>query len=66
MKPTQTPIPMLASGAASWSNGGKTVTIPIRTGVKWSDGKPFTATDVAFTFNMIKANPKLYTAGAPW
>src|SRR5262249_53459473 len=65
MKPTQAPIPMLASGSATWSNGGKTLTVPIRSGVKWSDGKPFTAADVAFTFNMIKANPKLYTAGAP-
>ena len=65
MVPTQAPIPMLASGAASWSDGGKTLTIPIRSGVKWNDGKPFSASDVAFTFNMIKANPKLYTGGAP-
>jgi peptide/nickel transport system substrate-binding protein len=65
MVPTQAPIPMLASGQPTWSADGKSVTIPIRTGVKWSDGKPFTASDVAFTFNMLKANPKLYTAGAP-
>jgi peptide/nickel transport system substrate-binding protein len=65
MKPTQAPIPMLASGQPTWSSGGKTLTVPIRSGVKWNDGKPFTASDVAFTFNMIKANPKLYTAGAP-
>ena len=65
MVPTQAPIPMLASGQPKWSADGKSVTIPIRAGVKWSDGKPFTASDVAFTFNMLKANPKLFTAGAP-
>jgi peptide/nickel transport system substrate-binding protein len=65
MVPTQAPIPMLASGQPTWSADGKSVTIPIRTGVKWNDGKPFTARDVAFTFNMLKANPKLYTSGAP-
>jgi peptide/nickel transport system substrate-binding protein len=65
MRPTQAPIPMLASGQPTWSADGKSVTIPIRAGVKWNDGKPFTASDVAFTFNMLKQNPKLYTAGAP-
>ncbi len=63
--PTQAPIPMLASGQPTWSNGGKTVTIPIRSGVKWSDGKPFTAADVAFTFNLLKQNPSLFSGGAP-
>jgi peptide/nickel transport system substrate-binding protein len=65
MDPTQAPIPMLASGQPTWSDGGKTLTVPIRTGVKWNDGKAFSAADVAFTFNLLKANPKLYTAGAP-
>jgi peptide/nickel transport system substrate-binding protein len=65
MVPTQKPNPMLASGQPTWSTDGKSVTIPIRSGVNWSDGKPFTASDVAFTFNMLKANPKLFTSGAP-
>src|SRR5215813_14902296 len=39
--------------------------IPVRSGVKWNDGKPFSASDVAFTFNMIKAHPALFTSGAP-
>ena len=60
----QAPIPMLATGD-SFSNGGKTLTLTIRTGVKWNDGKPFSAADVAFTFNMLKSNPKLNTNGAP-
>jgi peptide/nickel transport system substrate-binding protein len=65
LKPTEAPIPMLASGQPTWSNGGKTLTVPVRGGVKWNDGKAFSASDVAATFNMIKANPKLFTSGAP-
>ena len=60
----QAPVPMLAIGS-SWSNGGKTLTLTTRSGVKWNDGKAFSASDVAFTFNMIKSNPKLNTSGAP-
>ena len=58
----QAPIPMLATKSA-WSNSGKTLTLTIRSGVKWNDGKPFSASDVAFTFNLLKSNPKLYTVG---
>jgi peptide/nickel transport system substrate-binding protein len=45
--------PWLATSYA-WSNGNKTLTFTIRPGVKWSDGQPFTAADVAFTFNYGK------------
>jgi peptide/nickel transport system substrate-binding protein len=45
--------PWLATSYA-WSNGGKTITFPIRQGVKWNDGQAFTPADVAFTFNMMK------------
>jgi peptide/nickel transport system substrate-binding protein len=65
VKPTEPPVPVLAAGQPTWSNGGRTLTVPVRSGVKWNDGKPFTASDVAFTFNMIKAHPALYTSGAP-
>jgi len=65
LNPTQAPNPFLASGQPTWSNGGKTLTIPVRAGVKWNDGKPFTASDVAYTFNLLKANPSLYSSGAP-
>src|SRR6266700_2869275 len=65
MKPTHASYPMLDSGQPTWSNSGKTLTIPIRSGVKWNDGKPFTASDVAFTFNLLQKNPSLYTSGAP-
>src|SRR5207248_6736174 len=47
--------------AQSWaySNGNKTLTFTMRNGLKWTDGKPLTAADVAFTFNMLKANKAL-------
>jgi len=65
LRPTDPGIPVLASGQPAFSNGGKTLTIPVRSGVKWNDGKAFSASDVAFTFNMIKAHPALFTSGAP-
>src|SRR5262245_10752302 len=65
LRPTQPGIPILASGQPTFSNGGKTLTVPIRSGVKWNDGKAFSASDVAFTFNMVKAHPALFTTGAP-
>src|SRR5690348_18443567 len=46
MQPTQKPIPWLATGY-TWSNGGKTLTLTTRQGVTFSDGKPFSAADVA-------------------
>jgi peptide/nickel transport system substrate-binding protein len=49
---------MLATGYR-WSNGNKTLTFAIRQGVKWSDGTPFSAADVAFTFNYLKKYPAL-------
>jgi peptide/nickel transport system substrate-binding protein len=58
MQPTQAPIPWLAT-AYAWSNGGKTLTLTTRQGVKFSDGKPFSAADVAFTFNLLMKNPTL-------
>jgi len=50
--------PWLATSWA-WSNGNKTLTFTIRQGVKFSDGTPMTAADVAYTFNLIKKVPAL-------
>ncbi|GGN45687.1 peptide/nickel transport system substrate-binding protein [Actinoplanes campanulatus] len=47
------PQPMLATGY-SWNTDGTELTVTAREGVKWSDGQPFTAKDVAFTFDLIK------------
>src|SRR4051812_23930012 len=50
--------PMLAS-AYQWSSDNKSITFTIRPGVTWSDGQPFTAADVVYTFNLIKQNSAL-------
>ena len=50
--------PWLATSWA-WSDGNKALTFTIRQGVKFSDGTPMTAADVAYTFNLIKKVPAL-------
>ena len=40
-------------------------TLRLRPGMRWSDGKPFTAADVVFAYNDVLANAKLYPAGLP-
>jgi peptide/nickel transport system substrate-binding protein len=52
---TKAPRPWLATSSA-WSNGFKTLTFTIRSGVKWSDGQPFSAKDVLYTFDATRAN----------
>src|SRR6516162_1385395 len=47
--------PWLATSWA-WGNGNKTLTFTIRNGVKFSNGDPLTAADVAYTFNLLKAH----------
>src|SRR5882724_5882635 len=37
----------------SWSEDGKELTFPLRQGVKWHDGKPFTAVDVKCTWELV-------------
>jgi peptide/nickel transport system substrate-binding protein len=54
--------PWLAS-SWSWADGGKELVLHTRTGVKWSDGKPFSAADVAYTFNLMKRFPALDVNG---
>jgi peptide/nickel transport system substrate-binding protein len=51
--------------AYAFTDDGKTLNITTRTGVKWSDGQPFSAEDVAFTFNLIKDNAKLNLGALP-
>src|SRR3979490_1610329 len=53
-------VPDLATGW-SWSEDGTELTFPLRQGVKWHDGKPFTAKDVKCTWDLLqgKASEKL-------
>jgi len=54
--------PWLAS-KVEWNDDYTQLTVTPREGVKWSDGKPFTADDIVFTYNMIKNTPALDLAG---
>ncbi len=47
-----------------WSDGDKKLTFTTRDGVKWSDGQPFTAKDVAFTFQLFKDKKGLQGNGS--
>src|SRR6202035_4206961 len=56
--------PWLAT-SSQWSNGFKTLTFTIRQAVKWSDGQPFSAADVVYTFNAMKRD-KAIDLNALW
>jgi peptide/nickel transport system substrate-binding protein len=49
----------------TWNSDGTAITFTLRTGVTWNDGKPFTAADVAYTFNLAVQDPALNTNGLP-
>ena len=48
----QSIVPDLVTSWA-WSEDGKELTFPLRQGVKWHDGKPFTAADVKCTWDLL-------------
>lgn len=50
--------PWLAS-EITWSDDFTSVDLVAREGVTWSDGEPFTADDIAFTFNLFIEHPEL-------
>ena len=56
----QSIVPDLATGW-SWNEDGTELTFPLRQGVKWHDGKPFTAKDVQCTWDLLtgKSSEKL-------
>ncbi|HBB33552.1 MAG TPA: peptide ABC transporter substrate-binding protein [Cyanobacteria bacterium UBA9273] len=49
--------------AESWeiSDDKRRITFTLREGLKWSDGEPFTADDIVFTYNEIYLNEKVPT-----
>jgi len=56
----QSIVPDLATGW-SWNEEGTELTMPLRRGVKWHDGRPFTAKDVKCTWDLLtdRGNDKL-------
>lgn len=55
-------VPWLATGYA-WKDGLRVLRLDLRPGVRWSDGRPFGARDVVFTFQLLKRFPALDRAG---
>lgn len=49
-------IPWLATDYA-YNEDFTAITVNLREGVKWSDGEPFTAEDVVFTYDLMRENP---------
>jgi peptide/nickel transport system substrate-binding protein len=49
--------------APTTSNGGKTFTIKLNPGWKWSDGEPVTSRDLVFWMNVLKASPSTEWCG---
>jgi peptide/nickel transport system substrate-binding protein len=65
VKVTEPPKPWLAT-KFEWSDNYHKLVLTIRDGVTWSDGKPLTAEDVAFTFELLKKNAGLNIEGVPY
>ncbi|MGA3355076.1 MAG: ABC transporter substrate-binding protein [Acidimicrobiales bacterium] len=54
-------ITSLLGTAYKWQDNNLQFVVTTRQGVKWSDGKPFSASDVAFTFNYLRRFPAFDT-----
>jgi peptide/nickel transport system substrate-binding protein len=64
LQSTKPPTPVLAT-SSQWSSDYKTLTFTTRPGATWSDGKPFSANDVVYTFNALKGD-KAIDLNALW
>ena len=60
----QTVVPDLAE-SWSWSEDGTELTFKLRSGVKWHDGKPFTAKDVQCTWDLLLGKSEQKLRGNP-
>ena len=62
-----TGIKIVPSVAKDWKleDGGRTTTLFLRKGMKWSDGQPFTADDIIFWFEDLYSNKELTPTPAP-
>jgi len=65
VKPTEPGKPWLAT-KWEWSTDYRSLTLTIRDGVKWSDGQPMSAADVAYTFGLLKKTPALNVDAIPF
>ena len=57
-------VPDLAT-SWSWNEEGTELSLPLRQGVKWHDGKPFTAQDVKCTWDLLMVPPARSSGSIP-
>src|SRR5712691_2680327 len=59
MKPTHSIDTIIGELAErwSWQTSYRKLVFFLRKGVKWHDGRPFTATDVKYTFDLLREAP---------
>jgi peptide/nickel transport system substrate-binding protein len=57
-------VPNIARGFEQ-SSDGKTLTVQLRRGMKWSDGTPFTADDILFWYEDIYLNKQIFPGKSP-
>ncbi|WIY79050.1 ABC transporter substrate-binding protein [Streptomyces anulatus] len=65
IKPTEKADPWLATEWA-WEDNFTKVTFTLDGRAKWADGKPLTAADVEYTFNLLKKHSALNGNGIPF
>ncbi|MFJ6514513.1 ABC transporter substrate-binding protein [Streptomyces sp. NPDC091406] len=65
IRPTEKADPWLATEWA-WEDNFTKVTFTLDDRAEWADGKPLTAADVEFTFNLLKKHPALNGDGVPF
>ncbi|MCU1679891.1 MAG: dipeptide/oligopeptide transporter periplasmic protein [Amycolatopsis sp.] len=65
IKPAEPGKPWLAT-KWDWSDNYSKLVLTIRDGVKFSDGTPMTAADVAYTFQLLKDNASLNIDAVPF
>lgn len=63
LKDDPTQLDPLMGESYTISDDAKTIDVKIRKDEKWSDGEPYTAKDVAYTFNLVDSNASLNTSG---
>lgn len=64
------PVPVLVAEIPTAANGGtskdgKTTTIKLKKGLKWSDGQPLNADDLVFSYQMIMDKANNFQQGTP-
>jgi len=65
VKPADEGKPWLASEWA-WSDNFRKLDLTIRDNAKWSDGKPLTGADIAYTFTLLKSTKALNINAIPF